>query len=70
MDRTYIQHGTHENDDEGVEVADDIVGDAVTSEHGTQVVCGVAKTIRKVSMHFGHDYSARQGKAYPLSFQY
>ena len=44
MDTTYVKERSEENDTEGVEVADNVVGHAVASEHGAQVVGRVSKT--------------------------
>lgn len=44
VDRTYIKERTEENDTEGVEVADNVVGHAVASEHCAEIVGRVSKT--------------------------
>ena len=41
---THVQAGAEENDAQRVEVADDIVGNAVAGKHGRQEVCGAANS--------------------------
>ena len=51
MEKTHVQAGTEKDNTQGVEVADDIVGDAVTSKHGCQEVGRASNSVAlKVSM--------------------
>jgi hypothetical protein len=67
VNMTYIQHGSHQDNTEGIEVANNIVRDTVTGENSAQIVGRVANTIQKVSIHCKFSW---EDNAYPLSFQY
>ena len=51
MEKTHVQAGTEKDNTQGVEVADDIVGNTVTSQHGGQEVGRASDSVEnKVSI--------------------